>query len=170
MEIFVMVAMFMIISFGGVMGATFLGKKYEVMLPVTHFVLIVVLFLSGLFENLELGVWLISIIVVTGYLFCILYIIKSKNYNNVLKNIFSDCFWVFLFAYFVIYACNIGKEVHYIDEFVCWATRVKDMCRLDTLYTSELAHVDAKAYPPSTALIQYLYLKICHLCCILSAP
>ena len=78
MEIFVMVAMFMIISFGGVMGATFLGKKYEVMLPVTHFVLIVVLFLSGLFENLELGVWLISITVVTGYLFCILYIIKSK--------------------------------------------------------------------------------------------
>lgn len=160
MELFVIIIMFMILSTGGVLGAVFWDKKYEDMLPVTHFVLILMLFFSGLTDNLILGVWIICAIVVVGYLVCILYIIKNKLFDKLKTNFFTECFWIFLASYFLIYICNIGKETHYWDEFVCWASRVKEMCRLDTLYTSELAHIGAKHYPPTTALIQYLYERI----------
>lgn len=160
MEIFVIGAIFMIVSFGGIVGAVFAQKKYEEMLPITHCGLILLMFFGGVNNGLNFGVWLICVIVIVGYFICILYIIKNKNFDRVKKYIFTDCFWIFLFVYLLIYICNIGKAVHYWDEYVCWATRVKDMCRLDTLYTSSLSHTDATAYPPATALIQYLYQKL----------
>ena len=162
MEILVMLIMFMIVSFGGVVGGLFFEKKYEEVLPLTHFVIIVLMFFAGLTNLLYPGVWFICLCIIIGYIICFICIIKDVHgsIDKIKKNVFTKCFWIFLISYFLIWICNIGKEVHHFDEFSCWGTRVKDMCRLDMLYTSELARSLAQSYPPATALIQYLYEKI----------
>ena len=160
MEIIVMIIMFLVISSGGVLGAVFLQKKYEETLPLMQCILIMILFWGGLANLLKESVWIVCSLTIMGYGICIFWIIKNKSIDRIKKNIFTNCFWVFLIVYLLIWVCNIGMVPHYYDEYTCWGTRVKDMCRLDMMYTSEHARSWGQPYPPATALIQYFYEKI----------
>ena len=160
MEIIVMIIMFLVISSGGVLGAVFLQKKYEETLPLMQCILIMILFWGGMANLLKESVWIVCSLTIMGYGICIFWIIKNKSIDRIKKNIFTNCFWVFLIVYLLIWVCNIGMVPHYYDEYTCWGTRVKDMCRLDMMYTSEHARSWGQPYPPATALIQYFYEKI----------
>lgn len=147
------------ISIGSIWGSIFLKKKYVEFLPITQFSIIIILYVAAILGQLQLGTYAIIALTAASYVFLIGYTIVRKRTKDILAILREPGFWIFIVSFLIIIICNKGKSPHLWDEFSCWATRVKDMCRLDTLYTVAAANVEVPAYPPATALIQYFYEK-----------
>ena len=70
MRLLLSLMIFLILSFGSVLGGIFGNKRYEEILPITHFSIIIIMFIAGIFDVLEWGVWIILAIVIIGYIIC----------------------------------------------------------------------------------------------------
>lgn len=135
------------------------------MLPLSFIGIVAVIFISGLFGNLQLGYY--GIITISGFLFIYsFFLIKKKS--KIIKlssDLFSPAFFIFCFIFFALVPFNVGRVSHNYDEFSFWNSVVKIMTLWNKFGTVKEADLLAATYPPGMACFQYfvekLHLNIC---------
>ncbi len=152
--------LFIIISSGSMFVTTFFKRKYEETIPLTIFSIIFILFFSGVFGFLKLGVYIIYIISLLLYFLSIFKFIKTKKDNNVLKNTFTPAFFMYAFTFLLLFWGNYNRVACNWDEFSHWADIVKAMYTINDFGTNSLSNSYFKSYPPVMALFQYFIQKI----------
>lgn len=128
-------------------------------LPLTFFISIISLFLSGiLFNTFNVG-FIINIIFT---LFPIFYLIKFKDRRNgFLERYFSNGFYVFMTLYILTLFFDLNRTFTRWDEFSHWGEMVKEMFRLDKFYCVSGSVLQAhKDYPPAMSLFELLWIKL----------
>lgn len=149
------VLFFLMISSASVFGAVFLGKKYEEMLPIGIFSIIICGYVFGLFGALKWGVYVIIILSIACYLIGIVFAIQRKQVKNALSNLLTPGFLSMLLIYAVINYANYGKLASSWDEFSHWADVVKAMISIDDFSTNPLSLSMFKSYVPAMPIFQY---------------
>lgn len=129
-------------------------KKWEECVGVSTALLIFVMFLFGLFGQLEKGIATIYVIAIGAF------IAGVYTYNKK-KMCYTDLFSSGLILYGIMVAlillnCNSARFARW-DEFSHWGLAVKDM-----FYSNSFAkHIDSavmlKYYPPVTTLFEYFF-------------
>lgn len=140
-----------------------LKKRIEEMIPVSVVGIILIIYLTGLFDNIFLGVKVIKIITILQFLAILLFILKQKN-SYAVKKILLDIFTPGLLVY-IILACisvkiNKNRIFEDYDEFNHWALIIKNMFNYNSFGTNEESIVKFNEYPPFSASFQYLFLAI----------
>lgn len=149
-----------ICSAGSVLGAAVFQRKYGEILPISCSVIVLLLFLCGIFGHLGFGVILIVLLTVGIYILSIVWMIRKKNYREVLYHLFTPGLCVFtLFALAFLYL-DYGLLSTHIDEFTHWTDIVKVMVIYDDFGTNVLSQSTFPTYPPGTALFEYFFQKI----------
>ncbi|NLC96397.1 MAG: hypothetical protein GX675_02375 [Erysipelotrichaceae bacterium] len=152
--------LFMILSSGSVFVTTFFNRKYEETVPLTIFSIIFILFFSGVFGFLNLGVYIIYVISLLLYFLSIFKYIKTKKDNNVLQNTFTPAFFIYAFTFLLLFWGNYNRVACNWDEFSHWADIVKAMYTINDFGTNPLSNSLFKSYPPAMALFQYFIQKL----------
>lgn len=130
------------------------GKKWEETIGLSMAVSIAIMFISGLFSKLELGILILYLLSFISFGLGIFFYNK-KEY--VIKDLLSYG----LIVYFILFAllllnCNYLRFSRW-DDFSHWGLAAKDM-----FYSNSLAkHFDSvvrlKYYPPVTTLIEFFF-------------
>ena len=146
----------LIISTGGLVGATFFKKRYEELVPLTMFIIPETIFLFGLVDNLKLGATAVCIISALLYIICLRHILKSKDFH--VKSLFTVAFFTFIAVIIADIYCMFGNVAYHLDEFSFWATSVKKMWFSNKLPCVPGANTGFVEYPPGMQLCEYLFL------------
>ena len=118
--------LFLILSSGSVIGSTFLKKRYEEMLPLTVFSIMLIMFIFFLFNKLVFGLYFIYLLCTFLYLFSIYYIIKNADKRkDILKRFFSPGFLIFILSAITIFIITKDFFVALCDELRLWAAYPK---------------------------------------------
>lgn len=150
-----LLVVFMVITSGSFFASSFFQKRFEELVIVTIFSIVLVLYLFGLFGRLKLGVFFVTSAAVLLYSLGVYRTIKYKNVKALLSNIFTPAFFIFLFLYLVIIFSNYNRVAYSWDEFSHWADIVKAMYTIDDFGTSPKSFSEFQSYPPAMSLFQY---------------
>lgn len=155
------------ISSGSIGCALFFNKKYEDILPITCIGVVLILFIFGILEHLNVGFYVVLIIAFLIYLITAASLLKSREkarFYKFLQNILTPGMLVFVAAFFVLSVLNVGKMASSWDEFTHWIDIVKVMTTLDDFGTNPASYSSFQSYPPGMSLFQY-FLQKCYLLC-----
>lgn len=155
-----LVIWFLTLISGSVLCAATLDRKFEESISLTASVIVGVLFLTGIFGKLSVGVYLVLGIVLTGYCVSIFLLIYRKRGKNFCKRIFTPGFFLFLCFFIGGIFFNTGRLASSWDEFSHWADIVKVMTLFDDFGTNSAAESAFQSYPPAMALFQYFLQKL----------
>ena len=166
-ELPISVTVYLLMSVGGVLRLFNKQLNYAVMVPVTSTSVVLMLFLFGTLDQLNLGVYFVTTLCLGIYLMAFIILTTGTIRNGIdyltdsLRLLFSPyAFLLFVFMIVMTYA-NVGKLVAEWDDFSHWATVVKHMTFYNTLgYDKNSSYVYFKSYPPAMALFQYLVQRI----------
>jgi hypothetical protein len=138
--------------------AIYFNKKIEETIFLAIISKILILFLAGIFFNLNVGFY--SVLVLN--LALLVYNIRSliKNWKIVKNNLFTVGFWIFLLTYLFFVWLNHGRMIIIWDEFSHWALVVKNMFYLNNFGVGPESTVLARNYLSGTSLYQYFCMKL----------
>ncbi len=143
-------------------GAVFLSiksnKKFEQTLPVWILFIITILYFTGIFDILLIGVYIVVLISALGLLYSIYFLIKNKH--DFVFNILTPGFFIFIFFFIISWWAQNGRMFISWDEFSHWGLVVKNMYMLNALGNHPNATTAFVGYPPSTALFEYLWARL----------
>ena len=153
-----MLSVFFLLAFvstGGVVGSVFFKKRYEETAIISVSVIVLLLFVFGIFKQLKAGLIIECIICALCYLASLIYLIKKKEFKS-----FSHCFFTpgFAFLAFTTILLSIllsGRYFEEWDEFSHWGDVVKAMVTINDFSTSPLSQSQFQSYPPAMAILQY---------------
>lgn len=115
------------------------------------------LYICGLIIDLDVGVRIIEILTVIGFVF-VLYNIAAGKLE--IKKLSPWGVFVLVLFYALIIIYNYHTIITESDEFTHWALVVKDMFYSNQLPSHEGTTVIITRYPPFMALIQYYFMYI----------
>lgn len=144
-----------LISSGSVFCASYFNKKYEETLFKTCSAIIIVSFLLGIIGLLRFSTLIICLAGIALIVLGILKAIKDNKVNELLKNIFTPGFVVFIVLTIIMFLGVYNKLFNYCDEFSHWGDSVKMMTILGDFITNPNSHSLFKSYPPAMSLFQY---------------
>lgn len=134
-------------------------KTFGRVLPLTFFISILSIFLSGIvFNTFNIGI-------VLNYIFCTLPIIclifKRQLLKPFLKNYFTNGFFIFIILFLITLFFDLNRSFTRWDEFSHWGEMVKEMFRLDKLYCINDSVLQVhKDYPPIVSIFELLWIKL----------
>ena len=142
------------------MSAIF-DKRIEFTLPTWTFTIVVILYITSIFNLLTVGFYLALALSLVSILVLIFYFIRNiRNLKTLLKNIITPGLVFFLLLSFISWKTHSGRMLVEWDEFSHWGLAVKNIFFTDRLYTYPGAVIIYADYPPITALFQYFCLKV----------
>ena len=155
MSFLIVLGVFVILAAG---IAAALNCKMAQSLPLTGFALVIIGYLAGIFGVLPAAVWLVRILLVAaaGLAVYRLIIKRRADFTAVLFETLVFCAIAALFWWF----CRGCAFVDW-DDMSHWGKAVKFMFYENQLYTSPEYVSGFSSYPPATAILQYLLLKVC---------
>ena len=140
-----------------------LKKRIEEIIPISIVEIILIIYLFGIFDKLQLGVKIVQIATIIQ-LIAILIIILLKKDKEEVKKIVNRIITLGLFVYVILFISSIfinkGRILENYDEFNHWAVIIKNMFLYNTYGTNPESVVAFNEYPPFTAVFQYLFLSI----------
>ena len=153
-----MIIPFIYTLFANASMVIFTKKSFGKVLPLTFIINILILFVSGvLFNNLTVG----FIINLLFGLYSVYYLIKNKDKKEFKNNYFSNGFYVFIMLFILICIFDYNRSFSHWDEFSHWGEMIKEMFRLDKLYTVKESVLQAhKDYPPGISLFEFFWCKL----------
>ncbi len=161
MNYFIAIAYFLLAS----ATMTFLTKKkFGFSLSMTLITCIFPLLFSTLiFKTFAIG----FIINIAFALFIfILAVISRKDKKRIKEfkeNYFTKGLIAFVVISLIVFAYDYGRTFSGWDEFSHWGVMIKEMFRLDSLYsTSSSTLLVHKDYPPAFQLYEFFFLKLCN--------
>lgn len=156
----VQIIMFAILISGGLLGAVYLNKRFEEILPAHLMVTMLVLYFCGLVSKLQIGVYIVLSINIISYIVSIIGIIRKKNIGNVIEKMITPAFVIFTLIFCIFTYADLGMLAHSWDEFSHWVDSVKAMTYVNDFVTNPEAEALFQFYPPAMALMQYLVSNI----------
>lgn len=151
---------FLIISSGSLLCATFKDRKFEEILPITNVFIVFIIFIFGILGILLYGVYFVSLLSLIIYLICIIAMLKYKKAKQVLKNMVTPGFIIFILFYIMIIYLNYGRIPSSWDEFSHWADVVKAMFIYDDFSTNIELSSTFKSYPPGVSVFLYFIQEV----------
>lgn len=136
------------------------NKKLHETLIISIVFFVLILFLSGFFNNLNIGFLASIIISISLYVYSVYLIIKNKkSYKtfNISFNLIS--FGLVIICVYLIIGLK-GKVFIDTDELSHWGDIVKTMIQTNKFGSDHNSGSLFKSYPPGIALFQYLLEKI----------
>ena len=135
-------------------------RKFGACIPLTMMLSAFFMYLSQLFAN----TFLLGLVMcgIYAFAFIVYLIIKRDRLKEFCQGYFSGGFYVFVLSFVTIFIYNMGRSFGSWDEFSPWGIMIKEMLRLDKLYSvAESTLMVHKDYPPSIQMFEMLWLKLC---------
>lgn len=154
---------FLIIFINASFCSIFVKKRIEETMPISIVGMILVIYITGLFDNLRLGVILVNILTIIETIIMLFYIVKQDKLNNmkeVIRRIITPGLLVYTILYLVSVILSKGRIFEVIDEFNHWGLVVKNMFMYNTYGTNAESVITYNEYPPFTAIFQFLFIAI----------
>lgn len=148
-------ALFCIISSGGLFISSFFGRRYEESAPLSVFGLIVILYVFGLIHLLRLGVYVICATSIALLVAVVNHEVIKKQWRAFFSRTLTPAFFIFLAATCAIALITFGRLISGWDEYSHWAYIVKTMAIVNDFGTNPAAHALYPGYPPAIPLFQY---------------
>lgn len=140
-----------------------LKRRIEQVIPIAVVAITLIIFISGMFDNLIIGTYVVYFLTICCLCFIIATIIK-KDRENKLKELLQYVITPGLVIYVALFIFNIWINQNRIfenyDEFRHWAVIIKNMFLYGTYGTNPESIVMYNDYPPFTAAFQYLFLSV----------
>lgn len=138
-------------------------KRIEQVIPISVVGIVLIIFIAGLFDNLELGANIVQVLTIAQLIFIPITIIKKDKENKakeLIKNIATPGLLVYILLFVVSIIINKNRIFEDYDEFNHWAVIIKNMFMYNTYGTNPETIVRFNEYPPFTAVFQYLFLAV----------
>lgn len=149
------IVFFLVVSSGSIFGASVLKRKYEEVLPLSVFAIILIQFVFGLAGMLRFGAYFVFALAVTLYIVSLISVFKTKSYHAFFFRLLTPGFAVTVVLYLIINFANYGKLASSWDDFSHWADVVKAMVSIDGLATNAASMSAFASYVPAMPLFQY---------------
>lgn len=135
------------------------NRRFEETIASAIFLIIGLLYIFGLFGNLNIGlyaVYLLSIFlgVWTGL------ILYKKRSIQIFDQLLTPGFAVFIVFCLIIFWGTHGRMLYYWDEFSHWGLVTKNMYTLNAFGNVSGATTHFQGYPPAASLFQYFFIKL----------
>lgn len=140
-----------------------LKQKIELTIPISVITITIIIYIAGLFDNLDVGVKIVEIIAILATIYNIVNLIKSLKNNNIkddVKRIITPGLFIYIAIFMIFIIINKGRIFEDYDEFNHWAVIIKNMYMYNGYGTVENSIVTFNEYPPFTASFQYLLVNI----------
>ncbi len=133
-------------------------KKIEETLAINVVFSIIIIFIFGMFNRLDLGYYFYLILTAGSLVGNVIFLIKEKTKN--IKYLLTPglIISILLYAFFIV--LNQGRMLSVWDEFSHWGLVVKNMFMLNNFGLGSDSTLLARGYLSGTSLFQYLALKI----------
>lgn len=154
------IAMLIIILTISISVTNIMKKKIELTIPLTVIGITIVVYITGLFDNLDIGVKIVEVVAVIATIFNIVHILKSKDKKEIGQLILTPGLFTYIALFLVFILINKGRIFEDYDEFNHWALIIKNMYMYNGYGTVENSIVTFNEYPPFTAVFQYIWLNI----------
>jgi len=119
-----------------------------------------IVYVSGLFRCLNVGVAVSLILAVSLYLLAIILAIRNHRLKEGLKNFVNMPFFCFLFLFFVFVYGDYNQLTTGYDDPGHWMDCVKVMTYSGEFYANPETHSTFPTYPPMMAVIQLFVQKV----------
>lgn len=139
------------------------NKRIEQTIPIGMVELVIIIYLFGIFDNLNLGVIVTEILAVIQ-VFIIIYIMcrerDSKKIKEKIEMIITPGAVIYIVLCIIAIFSNKGRMFENHDEFTHWGKLVKNMFMYNTYGTNAESVLTFNEYPPFTGTFQYLFVTI----------
>lgn len=136
-------------------------KRIEEVMPISVVEIVLMIFLAGLFDQLEIGVIIVGILTVVQLIIMLVMALKYQSeIKGIIKNILTPGFVIFSALFMFSAVINHGRILENYDEFTHWGLITKNMFMYNSFGTNPEHVVRFVEYPPFTAIFQYLFLAI----------
>ena len=136
-------------------------KNFEEGLPIFLLVIITILYISGLFSNLSIGLYISIAFSIAGMMLFIFSLIRKSSRELTIKLIFTPGVMAFIFIFIFVYIININRYFSVWDEFSHWGVMIKETLRLNQFHSVPASVLGVhKDYPPAIQLFEYFWIKI----------
>jgi len=134
--------------------------KFDLVLPVTFFSVILVAYIMGLLGLLRLLNLIVLLITLLFVIRAGIHVFQHKlKLSMLLRKVITPGFIVFFILVGLTLYTTRGLLFTGWDEFSHWGLVVKNMVSLDTFASDAASTTMFKDYPPATALLQYYFLS-----------
>lgn len=134
--------------------------RFELAVPICLMSDMFVLLFSGLLvSDLRIGVYLIFMLSLGGFLASVYR--ERKNLRTFFRTFFSVGFLVFAIGYLLCWLVSIPQTPHAWDDYGHWFPFVKQMVAYDKLYSDPSVYLMKQwFYTPAISLLQYLFCRM----------
>lgn len=154
------ISILIILVFASILTIIF-KKKIEQTIPISVVVIVLIIYIAGIFDNLKIGVTIVEILAVFSVSAIInILLIYKENRKEILKKIFTPGLIVYIILSLIFIFSNKGRIFENLDEFNHWGRIIKNMFLYNTFGVNQESIVLYNEYPPFTAVFQYLFLSI----------
>lgn len=136
-------------------------KKIEQVIPISVLEVILTIYITGLLDNLSLGVLIVCIGTLVQLIFILLYFRKRTNeIKTIAKQILTPGLAIYIGLFVISIVMNKGRIFEDYDEYNHWGIMIKNMFLYNTYGTNPESIVVFNDYPPLTSIFQYLFIQI----------
>lgn len=137
------------------LAATY-GKRFETVLPLSVFALLLGNYIAGLAGLLPYGARLSLLLSAACLAFALMRVLQKRvAWRMLFGNLFTPAFAAFALLFTLAVVLNVGRAVYHGDEFSHWAYTVKAMAYVGDFGTNAAAASLYASYPPGLSLLQY---------------
>lgn len=139
------------------------NKRIEQTIPIGMLEIVIVIYLFGIFDNLNLGVVLTEIFALVQLFIIIYKLCREKDVNKIkekIKMIITPGAIIYIVLCIIAIWSNKGRMFENHDEFTHWGKLVKNMFMYNTYGTNAESVLTFNEYPPFTGTFQYLFVSI----------
>lgn len=157
MEVIIILLRFILLYASIIGGSIFIAyksnKKIENCIVINFGLIILSLYIFGLFEGLKYGVWIVSTLnIILG----IYTIIKNwKNRKTLKELILTPGYAFFSFAFLILMIVSYNKNLVDYDHYFYRSFNTKVL-----YYTDSMSRGYTALYPPSINLLEYFFMRI----------
>lgn len=148
------ICMFLLILLAAPQALFFRKRRFEELLPISLFCVILILYLFGMFNQLRAGAVAVLSLSVIGFLFFLYRVIFRKD-TDALKRFLSPGLLAYVLMGLGVFLLTRGFSAMVDnDNFDHWALVVKNMFLLNGLGNASGSTVVFQSYPPGSSLVQ----------------
>ena len=145
--------LYLVILSGSIFISYKSNKKIEKCIAPAMAIIIIVLYIFGMFEGLKYGIWVILV----AYIILGIYGIKKglNNKEKLKENLLTTGLVFFTIVFFILAITTYSKNLVDYDHFFYRSVNTKIM-----YYTDTMSRGFDALYPPASNLIEYFFMKI----------
>lgn len=130
-------------------------------IPLSYVVLAFLMFIMSMFTRISFFKYLVIIldILIMAY-FLVAYKKRNITIEKIKSLVIKPSLFVYLIFFIYLYLVTSNVQLSNIDDLGYWGTRVLDINRTDALYTNKYIVFSNFSYPPFTALIEMVFVKL----------